>query len=619
MNKTNPDIKIYIACHKPAYVPELKCFRPVQVGAALSDNRLKGMLHDDEGINISEKNRSFCELTAHYWVWKNEEADYYGFFHYRRYLSFAEQEYEEDGWGNIVADRITDDILSEYHLDDKSISELVSQYDIITVRSRDINEHRRLAGEKKVDIYHEYDVSEAQHIKDLDAALKIIERDYPEYKAAADAYMRGDRAYECNMFIMSRQQYKQYCPWLFDILFKLEQLIDFSTYNQEEERVLGFIGERLFGIYYTYIKNDASVRCSELQKILINDTSQPVEITKNDKDAVPVVLAANDAFSPYLSVMIESILANGSEQRQYDLVVLNRDISQKNQSLIRKQAAKYSNCTIRFADVTGYFRNLKLFVDQHLSIETYYRLVVQELMPEYDKILYLDSDMVAEHDVAELYDIDISDCLIAAAKDIDIAGQVKTIDSVREYVCSELGLEDPFNYFQAGALVINLAELRKRTTVSELINIASGNSWRCHDQDVLNMACRDRVYYLPQKWNVVINWVDEPKNRMQLLVKAPSVLYREYAAARNNPYIIHFAGFQKPWKVPDCDMAEHFWKYAKNTPYYEAMLMKNAATKAGRINVKLNDGRLMKIVNSLFPLKTRRRELLKKMVKIIGR
>lgn len=81
-----PDIKLFVCCHKPTQVPEHPLLVPIQVGAALADSHFLGYLHDDTGDNISAKNRSYCELTAQYWVWKNIKADYYGFFHYRRYL-----------------------------------------------------------------------------------------------------------------------------------------------------------------------------------------------------------------------------------------------------------------------------------------------------------------------------------------------------------------------------------------------------------------------------------------------------------------------------------------------------------------------------------------------------
>ena len=64
----NPDIRIYVVCHKPAYVPETPYLYPIQVGTALSGKKLPGMLHDDEGDNISERNKTYCELTAQYWA-----------------------------------------------------------------------------------------------------------------------------------------------------------------------------------------------------------------------------------------------------------------------------------------------------------------------------------------------------------------------------------------------------------------------------------------------------------------------------------------------------------------------------------------------------------------------
>ena len=61
-----PDIKIYVVCHKPSYVPENPYLYPIQVGTALNGTKLPGMRHDDEGDNISQKNKTYCELTAQY-------------------------------------------------------------------------------------------------------------------------------------------------------------------------------------------------------------------------------------------------------------------------------------------------------------------------------------------------------------------------------------------------------------------------------------------------------------------------------------------------------------------------------------------------------------------------
>ena len=95
MKEIQPNIRIYVACHKPSYVPENPLLVPVMAGAAFIDDdtpfkNMRGILRDDAGDNISEKNHTYCELTPQYWVWKNEDADYYGFYHYRRYLSYRE-------------------------------------------------------------------------------------------------------------------------------------------------------------------------------------------------------------------------------------------------------------------------------------------------------------------------------------------------------------------------------------------------------------------------------------------------------------------------------------------------------------------------------------------------
>lgn len=570
-SKNQPDIKIHIVCHKPAYVPENPYFYPIQVGAALAAQRLPGMLHDDEGDNISDRNKSYCELTAQYWAWKNEEADYYGFFHYRRYFAFDPTLEQNDGWGNIAYDRITASAIEELKLQPETMRALIEQYDVITVKGRRYAPSQ--TGGVQTDVYHEYGLVPFQHREDLDITLEVLKEKYPAFAATADAYMKSETAHECNMFIMKREIYMDYCSWLFDILFEAEKRIDTSFYSVEEYRVMGYLAERLCGIYCSYLKTKEGVRYGELPKTLFHDTEPMTKIAPICDTAVPIVLSANDRFAPFLDIMIRSIVANASNARTYDIIVLYNDISVKNQKLIRTAGDGKDNVSIRFVRVSGYFDTDKFFVDQHLSVETYYRLIIPELMPDYHKIMYLDCDMVADRDVAELYDMDLDGRVIAAAKDIDVAGQVNLDkNGWKNYAADTLGLDSPFDYFQAGVLIIDLDALRKITSSDAMIRMAVEHSYRCHDQDIMNIICKNRVNYIPQVWNTLMDWQEPGRSRMDILKMAPRALYTEYSAARNHPYIIHFSGYQKPWDCIDCDFAEYFWKYARLSPWYEVIL-----------------------------------------------
>ncbi len=83
-------ISLYSCYHKPCLTISSDIVQPIQVGAALAEERLD-MLQDSEGDNISEKNPWFCELTATYWAWKNAKADIVGIFHYRRLLNLLNE------------------------------------------------------------------------------------------------------------------------------------------------------------------------------------------------------------------------------------------------------------------------------------------------------------------------------------------------------------------------------------------------------------------------------------------------------------------------------------------------------------------------------------------------
>ena len=311
-------------------------------------------------------------------------------------------------------------------------------------------------------------------------------------------------------------------------------------------------------------------------------------------------------------------------ENNYDIIILYNDISQRNQNLI-KMSSK-TNVAIRFVRVSDYFDEQNLFVDQHLSIETYYRLIIPEIMPDYHKILYLDCDMVVDCDVADLYEENLNGMIVGASKDIDVAGQLNlNQNNWKEYAKEILELDSPYDYFQAGVLVIDLDELRKIATSKKMIQLAVSKSFRCHDQDVLNIICKNKVRYLSQRWNTLMDWREVGRCRMDILKMAPRKLFEEYSEARKKPCIVHFAGYQKPWDVADCDFSEYFWKYASDSPYYTRLIYHirrcledevNVPAPVSQVeNLEEKESFVRRLSVVLFPYKSRRREILKKVVK----
>lgn len=111
-------------------------------------------------------------MTAQYWAWKNLDADYYGFFHYRRYLSFADQRFSTDQWQNVVENTPTRDVLDKYKLTDDHIQGFVENYDIV------LSEEKNVAKmpDRNKSIYEQYKNGRSLNIKDLDLVRKLLQR-----------------------------------------------------------------------------------------------------------------------------------------------------------------------------------------------------------------------------------------------------------------------------------------------------------------------------------------------------------------------------------------------------------------------------------------------------------
>ena len=210
------NIEIITVTHKIYRMPQDAMYLPVGVGKALLPYS-----KDDSGENISEKNSTFCELTALYWAWKNTDFDYLGLAHYRRHFKGS---VHKDKWDNILTKN--------------QAIKILENKDVILPKKRNYYIETT---------YNQY--IHAHHKEDLDETEKILKEFYPEYIKAYNEVMNSTKGHRFNMFIMKKELLDRYCTWLFDILFKLESRLDISGYSAYDSRVFGFVSERLLDVW----------------------------------------------------------------------------------------------------------------------------------------------------------------------------------------------------------------------------------------------------------------------------------------------------------------------------------------------------------------------------------
>lgn len=631
-------IKILTSFHKKTDLFVSKIVQPIQVGTDVNGIVYYKYFHDNVGEHISAKNRMYCELTAQYWAWKNLDADYYGFMHYRRYFSFNKEKLACDQFGNIVYPRVTQEALEELGYTDDAIQRMVEPYDVLSIEPQNT---RNMDG--SWDVYEHYRRSKFHRISDLDTVVQIIDEKYPEYSTPCREYLRGHLGYFCNMYILKKDVFQDYCAWVFNILAEHESRTDFTDYDINEYRVSGFLAERLWGIYYAKIKRDGKLKCKELQKSYFVDTKPAPDIQPAfAQNNVPVVMAADDKYVPYVTVMIRSVAENSSRDKNYDFVILHSSITPKHQRQIQEEFQENDNFSIRFCEVAYLYAGVNMKTHFHISVETFYRLLMQDIMRHYDKVLYMDSDLVALDDLAKLYDTDMAGYCIGAVRDIDMAGNYHGKDPNRKaYFQETLTIANPYDYVNAGVLVMNLAEFRRNFTTKKILDTIAMHEWLYMDQDILNYLCDGRIRFLDMSWNVVMNWENENGSRMEVALNAPHQIYLDYMESRKHPKVAHYAGFQKPWTLSECDMADYFWKYAEMTNVYQELkkgLTPSAPTVPSAISVNAADPyqlrvngleesiyidglyiKLIKKLNKRFPKGSKKRERLKRFMRFFFR
>lgn len=262
------------------------------------------------------------------------------------------------------------------------------------------------------------------------------------------------------------------------------------------------------------------------------------------KPEIPVFFATNNSYAPFLSCALISMLENASKDYFYKIHVLTSELSSENKSKLKKSITQ--NSSIEFINLKDKLSNFQgmFHTRDYYSKETYYRLFIANLFPEYNKILYLDADMIFLGDVSQIYNIDLKNYLVAAVHE-----DVMNIPVYKDYVEKALGI--PYrDYFNAGMLVMNTENFRIQHIEEKFISLLKRYTFKLtQDEDYLNVLCQGQVYKLHAGWNKSDAY--EP----------------EYNPA--DLKIIHYKMNSKPWHYDGVENEAYFWEYAKRSPFYD--------------------------------------------------
>lgn len=274
------NIKIFVS-HRidiDSFKIELPIYVNVLCGA-YRPHQETGLLNDNTGDNISQKQPFYSELTVQYWAWKNQQADYYGLCHYRRYISFSNKRYKTSPSNFIRVPFLDKDSVKKYKLNDiKTIENLLNDYDCLLGEPSDVCNWIPSNGKKiPNDVFELWIAFENVYEKDVIILERIIDKLYPEYSLIYKEYFAGTKHRGFNCFIMKKEIFFEMCNFQFTILQEFEKIIDASKYTDENKRrVYGYMAEILFGIFTYKLQKEKKYRIKDLQLVYFYNTKKNI-------------------------------------------------------------------------------------------------------------------------------------------------------------------------------------------------------------------------------------------------------------------------------------------------------------------------------------------------------
>lgn len=308
--------------HNPLY-KHMRC------GAVYDETENPRLLGDNTGDNISERRMSFCEYTVQYWAWKNYDADYYGLCHYRRYLSFSDYYPTENPHRFAVEENITLRNIFKYSLGNPiKMKRFIEKYDVVTSVTYNVSGVAvipKASTEFELWIRHPRLVVTPEMI---DLVMRLIKEKYPEYYEAALDLMQSNQHRGFNCFVMRRDLFFKMCQFEFDIMFELEKQIDVNQFGGNSGRIIGYLGEILYGTFIHWLEMQKKYKIKEQQIVYFRNTQTAKDRPKSSFYERLKNLAYHLFPSYRVSLRIEEKEANELSRLRREMRSLKNSIDQ---------------------------------------------------------------------------------------------------------------------------------------------------------------------------------------------------------------------------------------------------------------------------------------------------
>jgi len=288
----------------------------------------------------------------------------------------------------------------------------------------------------------------------------------------------------------------------------------------------------------------------------------------DNKTCINIVMITDSNYVKPTIVAIKSLSINKKKDTKYCINILGADLSVTEIQLIKSCCSENININLKQEnDIPKQY--LYLNKSRYVSYSALLKFFLPEIFYHLSKIIYLDSDIIIQTDLSDLYNIDLHNVYAAVVKD--------TISIKKPKHLIKIGIKNKY-YFNSGVMLLNLDFMRKDNIQQKLITFRTTKKQHFMDQDAFNAVIGCNVKYLSFKYNFLNYYVTTSNYKeLSLLFDENFNIYNTDEELYKDCYIIHCGGKEKPW-LYDLGYITEIYKY-----YYNQTCFKNVKLKLKKL------------------------------------